>query len=261
MDFDEGVYTCGTDVCEVTWDRSLYQNASAVVFQDLYILNTSALPSMPRQPGQHWVFHKREGPRLRPVFRWYDGLFTMTMGYHHSYDILRPYGITLSKENEANPDYFDQNIIDLAYPRRHWVPTTCHKNFRNHTTKVLWYLSNCHYKTRNDYGRKLGNILSVDVYGHCGKPGPCVAKQVDPTIIRWRGEVQDVDNCEQEVFKKYKFYLSFENSQCEDYVTGKNRATHWRDFAVVSHQTHLMDICRNSQDTSVSYHELLIVVH
>ncbi len=184
VSFDEGVYRCGSDVCEVTWDRRLLDNASAVIFQDLYILNKTDLPSTPRQPDQHWVLHKREGPRLRPVFAWYNGLFTMTMGYHRRQDILRPYGITLTKDNEANPDYFNQDIIDMVYPQHKWMPTECNKNFRNHTTKVLWYISNCHYKTRNEYGRKLGNMLGVDVYGYCGKPGPCVAKQDDPQVCR-----------------------------------------------------------------------------
>ncbi len=51
-------------------------------------------------------------------------------------------------------------------------------------------------------------------------PNDQIIENVSLQVIHWRGEVPEVDKCEREVYKKYKFYLGFENSQCEDYLTG-----------------------------------------
>jgi hypothetical protein len=47
-------------------------------------------------------------------------------------------------------------------------------------------------------------IINVDIFGRCGKP--CVKKGID---------------CIQNLSTYYKYYLAFENSICEDYVTEK----------------------------------------
>ena len=59
-------------------------------------------------------------------------------------------------------------------------------------------ISNCH-EPRMDYIRELQKHITVDVFGGCGRP--C------------RGCF--------DYFPRYKFYLSFENCLCKDYVTEK----------------------------------------
>ena len=51
--------------------------------------------------------------------------------------------------------------------------------------------------------------MSVDVFGRCGKPCP----DKDDNGIK--------GGCKQIISKKYKFYLSYENSFCKDYHSEK----------------------------------------
>ena len=59
-------------------------------------------------------------------------------------------------------------------------------------------VSNC-YQPRMDYIRELQKHIAVDVFGECGRP------------------------CREcfDYFPRYRFYLSFENCLCKDYITEK----------------------------------------
>lgn len=60
------------------------------------------------------------------------------------------------------------------------------------------------------YVRELQKYVSVDVYGSCG-PLKCGQTFLDT-------------HCYQQVLApNYKFYLAFENSLCQDYITEKVR--------------------------------------
>ena len=48
--------------------------------------------------------------------------------------------------------------------------------------------------------------MDVDIYGKCGK---------------FKCPRTNEDKCYKDMAKNYKFYLSFENSVCEDYITEK----------------------------------------
>jgi alpha-1,3-fucosyltransferase len=87
------------------------------------------------------------------------------------------------------------------------------KNFAAKKTRfVAWMASHC--KTpglRETYVRKLSKFIPIDIYGRCGNltcPRNTIHSYSDP-------------KCYNLMEMKYKFYLSFENSICEDYVTEK----------------------------------------
>ncbi|CAL1527930.1 unnamed protein product [Lymnaea stagnalis] len=69
---------------------------------------------------------------------------------------------------------------------------------------AVWFVSRCHVPSRRaGYVREMQKYVDVDIFGGCGKK--CTV----------RG-----DSC-TELFPQYKFYLSFENSFCTDYITEK----------------------------------------
>jgi len=79
---------------------------------------------------------------------------------------------------------------------------------RNKTKLVAWLVSNCMtYGRREKYVKKLQEFIPVDIYGKCGKFHNCSKK----TSAK----------CLEEIGQKYKFYLSFENSICSEYITEK----------------------------------------
>ena len=77
---------------------------------------------------------------------------------------------------------------------------------------VAWVVSNCHTSSqRENYVRELSKHVKVSIMGNCG--------------AKCKQGGQDV--CDNSVTSGFKFYLSFENSMCRDYMTEKvfNRMT------------------------------------
>ena len=72
---------------------------------------------------------------------------------------------------------------------------------------IVWPVSHCHTDSlREDYVKELSKYIDVDIYGACGK---------------YNCSRNDQSWCMKEWESKYLFYLSFENSICEDYITEK----------------------------------------
>ena len=72
---------------------------------------------------------------------------------------------------------------------------------------VSWSVTNCKDQNgRLAYARKLSEYINVDIFGSCG-PLKCSRKNASA--------------CYDILNKDYKFYLSFENSACMDYITEK----------------------------------------
>ena len=74
---------------------------------------------------------------------------------------------------------------------------------------VAWMVSNCKtHSQREDFVKELQNHIPVDIYGECGK-------------LKCKHLENDQNHCLQNIEDNYKFYLSFENSICNEYVTEK----------------------------------------
>jgi alpha-1,3-fucosyltransferase len=83
-----------------------------------------------------------------------------------------------------------------------------HSLLQNKTKTAAWFVSNCNaHSDRDKLTSHLQKYIDVDVYGKCG---PLKCPSGDST-----------KNCDEMLDTTYKFYLSFENSLCIDYVTEK----------------------------------------
>ena len=80
------------------------------------------------------------------------------------------------------------------------------RNYAHGKTKMAaWFVSNCGAASgRNNVVNELKKYFNVDVFGRCGKPCPKNNKK-----------------CFTQLTTDYKFYFSFENSNCKDYITEK----------------------------------------
>ncbi|KAH8862840.1 Alpha-(1,3)-fucosyltransferase C [Schistosoma japonicum] len=78
--------------------------------------------------------------------------------------------------------------------------------------KVAWFVSKCAPKSpRMQYANELSQYISVDIYGQCG------------TLTCPKNASTDTSTpeCLKTIRENYKFYLSFENSLCSEYITEK----------------------------------------
>lgn len=80
------------------------------------------------------------------------------------------------------------------------------------TKKIAWFVSNCKTESkREQLARQLKQYMPIDVYGNCGLL-QC-KRNINFTTL-------ENDPC-LKLLNNYKFYLSFENSLWDDYVTEK----------------------------------------
>jgi hypothetical protein len=120
-----------------------------------------------------------------------------------------------SPPNSVNWTATYRSDSDIVLPSGKWVyydphVTTAYqaKNYAaNKTKQVAWLISHCDSKPTNrlQYGRELQKFIGVDIYGKCGNMS-CP-----------KGHKK----CRQMLDNDYKFYLAFENSNCNEYITEK----------------------------------------
>ena len=212
----EGVAKCNTPIsCEYSNNHSLYNISDLILFHTRLAVKNDALPSY-RLPHQHWVTFLRETPiKLLRINHPQNSWFNWTIAYTLKADIARPYGMCLPKlEKMAKDPSSITDTIRRVYRNR--TDSVARQNRKQDkpdsgnyatgkTRTVLWAVSNCITQSRRErYVEELKRHIKIDIIGKCGDDSVC----------------KDRNNC-LDVYQKYKFYLSFENSLCTDYITEK----------------------------------------
>ena len=179
---------CGPYKCFITSNKKLFHNSSAVLFhihtgQFFYDLHIARF--MNRPPGQYWIFYNREPP-----------------GKHRQQESLM--NRCCNSVFNWTMTYKFSSYIRFGYaevmPGKFKGGYDPNKNYLKGRTKTAVALISSCVKHRLNFIDQLKKYIDVDVYSYCGKP------------------------CEPNCFSlisKYKFYLSFENSLCKDYITEK----------------------------------------
>ncbi|OXA54272.1 Alpha-(1,3)-fucosyltransferase C, partial [Folsomia candida] len=195
-------------LCEYTGNRDEhFQSAEAVLFHSgsMDKNDTTILISLTRPQGQVWIYNNQESPanmetftklEILPHFR---NLFNWTMTMRKDSDIYHPYGKIVKTEPMAT-SIWNENLAK----RRDII--------RNKSKFAVWVTSHCITNSRREkLVRELARYIPIDIVGACGTwmRNYCIRKGTD------------YDTCFTKFAANYKFYLSFENSLCQDYVTEK----------------------------------------
>ncbi|XP_060605748.1 alpha-(1,3)-fucosyltransferase C-like [Ruditapes philippinarum] len=177
--------------CRMSDDKSDIQKYGAVVFtltQQLDII--PPVVKNERNGDQVWIFFGLESPVNHKLINYRHNSWMDTMNWSMSYrldsDIFFPYGMLEERKEVPIKDY--SAIYHLK------------------TKQAAWLVSNCGAPSRrDDFVSELKRSgLEVDIFGVCSD-----------NVFHNRGDMTKL------IDQEYQFYLSFENSLCQDYITEK----------------------------------------
>lgn len=185
---------CPVTNCLLTYRHRLFPRSDVVIFHGQDMPDTFELEELnSRRPkGQIWIYFVLESPSNARDTYFFRDMFNWTMTYERNADIFLPYGsyVTLkpgeTSYGQINPDKKDRLVV--------------------------WTVSNCG-GLRDWFVRELKNHIRVDIFGSC-------ADSVYQPHLQDEECEKDSPECEN-LLKRYKFQLAFENGNCVDYVTEK----------------------------------------
>ena len=170
--------------CILTNDHSQLRYADLLLF---YYADAVNWPHV-RYAHQYYAHFIHEAPGARNTFLdKYEGKINITINFRHDADLYMPYTIMWPRQNKS------KYIPRIPLSKKHKM--------------ALWPVSHCRTSShREDYVKELSKYITVDIYGGCGKH-KCPRSRTLGCLKEWESS--------------YKFYLSFENNMCEDYITEK----------------------------------------
>eukprot|EP00090_Calanus_glacialis_P008606 TRINITY_DN16947_c0_g1_i5.p1 TRINITY_DN16947_c0_g1~~TRINITY_DN16947_c0_g1_i5.p1 ORF type:complete len:435 (-),score=116.30 TRINITY_DN16947_c0_g1_i5:147-1451(-) len=193
---------CPETRCFATDDRNLKpaEEFDAVFFHQRSLDFKDIPDKKKRKASQRYVHFIMESAQyLYMDIHTMDGFFNWTMTYRKDSDFYRPYGRLVQIKPHPTGEALDEYIAQFGRENKHLAA--------GKTKDAAWFVSHCATQARREmYVKKMKKHLNVDVYGKCGKLKCSRSNETE---------------CFLNMEKEYKFYLSFENSVCEDYVTEK----------------------------------------
>lgn len=199
--------------CLLTRSRESITDSEAVLFHGNELVRED-LPKE-RDPRQYYVFVNLESPINRPITdSYYEDYFNLTMTYRLDSDIPWPYNMIKNiQTGETVAPVSQVRWMEPVFGSSDddWVINIGEK-FKNRKKTAAWLVSNCQTPgKRESYIEELRKYVDIDVIGKCSETSPIKCPRSEP----W-------EDCFTEIIEKdYLFYLSFENSLCQDYVTEK----------------------------------------
>ena len=181
-------HKCPVTNCDLTGDMKQASTADAILFEGA-ISEPAYTLGKHRPPNQLWILYFLESPHHTMGLRAFYGKVNFTATYRRDSTMVTPY--------ERWVQFANITSLPLK-PDRDYA--------KGKTKKVAWFVSNCGARNgRMEYAKELSKYISVDIYGHCGT---LKCPRID-------------SKCFTMLRTDYKFYLSFENSNCKDYITEK----------------------------------------
>lgn len=162
-----------------------------------------------RSPHQKFVFVGTESAQHFPVcFQTHENYYNLTWTYKLDSDIPWSYVKVLDKNGAIVGPKIGMEWIEPMLP----TPDSVRRILQGKNKTAAWFVSTCQTESNRlnvteSIKRALVKYgLKVDVYGWCG-PLRCPKDRLE--------------DCMELLQREYYFYLSFENSLHEDYVTEK----------------------------------------
>lgn len=191
--------------CSMSTGAKHYQDKDVVIFFGPRL----SFSPVPKRRGQIWVLHGKEAPPNHTPIRKWKGLFNWTMTYRRDSDFPHLYG---DFRNVPNAAVLRLNTTLKFMPVQN---ATIIPKPKRSARSTAWFVSHCKVQSkRQEYVRTLQTTHPVDVFGACG------------TNRCGKGK-------EYGCLRPYKFYLSFENSLCRDYITEKAFKIYGNDLGVI----------------------------
>ncbi|XP_045512371.1 alpha-(1,3)-fucosyltransferase C-like isoform X2 [Pieris brassicae] len=199
---------CNFTNCYISYNKShLSEESFDMIAFNLPELDEIDIPEK-RSPHQKYAFFSMESSQYNPVcIDMYDDFFNWTFTYKLNSDFrLWFFDIYNINETKIGPPV---NIWPTFDP----IDDDIKMMLDGKTKIAAWFVSNCNTRSgREKIAQQLDKELknrygwSIDIYGHCGKFA----------CPRRYAEI-----CNKKIEEQYFFYLAFENSFADDYVTEK----------------------------------------
>lgn len=149
-----------------------------------------------------------EPPHMIGSLSQLNNTFNWTITYRSDGDVKRMLGTIVDKETGEDVRFESQKWREFsnhslsAYVRNSEIPGIV----AGKTKMIAWFVSNCHRVNsgRMKLAKAINESIPLDIYGRCGQLNCSGAK-----------------TCDSMLEKDYKFYLSFENALCTDYISEK----------------------------------------
>lgn len=218
---------CRFTNCFVTADRNYldgdYTKFDVIAFSgpELVFKQKSYFPKM-RSPHQKFVFASIESPGNYPICsNTLNGFFNWTWTY--KLDSESKWGYIIIRDSNGTIIGPKTDMQWIKQENMKPVSEDLKKILKGKNKTAAWFVSNCNTKNhREQIFRDLKSVLeneygrTIDVYGNCGN-------------LKCSRETEN--ECDKMIERDYYFYLAFENSNSEDYVTEK--VTHALQFSAI----------------------------
>ncbi|KAG0042823.1 Alpha 1,3 fucosyltransferase [Gryganskiella cystojenkinii] len=187
--------------CRFTLDKAKYDETKVVIIHASSFEPNDVPNLLDVKSGKKaLILNSLESPKQFQIKSEWTSIFTHLWSYSFNADFVSTYF-----ESGRGPGTFLNYILSKP------VHTIQEKNdFRKELAPIAWVVSSCtSLNGRHFYINQLLKYTNIDIYGHCMRNK------------EWPVHPNGTPFTDREVVARYKFYLSIENSNCDDYVTEK----------------------------------------
>ena len=203
---------CRETNCKLSYDKRDFTNSKVVIFHAYNMPSRKEMFALKqrRPKDQVWVYFTLENPIVTSHIaphknrRDLDNVFNWTMNYMRDSDIYHPYGF-----------YLPLNHSEFA------PPSSSINHAKGKSKLAVWTCSGHgqvvkERKLRVLYVRQLRKHMPIDVYGKSA----IYFHQPSLKEKCMKDKAYGSSDC-RSLLQNYKFFLAFENMNCEDYITEK----------------------------------------